>query len=110
MKAPEAVSLAAALLWMSAAIAARDGKPYDAQLGALKGIVSTGEYASNFNYGDLRAWVEKNIEPPDMAAFWIAVARVCEGTEKPDSLDQFPRWRDAKPLPLEEGLRAIAPE
>ena len=99
---------AAAVLWISAIAAVKLGKSPDSFLAAVKGIVEAPGYTSIFGFGELIAWVEKNIEPDEEAAFWIALAKVCGGTEKPASLADFPRWRDVKPLSLEEGLRAIA--
>jgi hypothetical protein len=99
---------AAAILWMSGVAAVKLGKSAGPFLAALKGIVQAPGYASTFAYGELIAWVEKNLEPAEEAAFWISVAKVCEGTEKPATLEGFPRWRDAKVLPLDEGLLEIS--
>jgi hypothetical protein len=93
---------------MSAVAAVKLGKPSGSFLSAVKGIVEAPGYTSISTYGELIAWVENNIKPAEEASFWIAVAKVSEGTEKPASLADFPRWRDAQPLSLEEGLRAIA--
>ncbi len=108
MKNPAQTHVAAAILWMSAVVAEKEGQPRGAILGALKSVVLSPGYTSTFGYGNLVAWVGTNVQPPEVASFWIAVARVCGGTEKLESLDQFPRWRDTKPVPLEEGLRAVA--
>jgi tetratricopeptide (TPR) repeat protein len=108
MKDPAGTDSISAFLWMGLVVAEKEGKPFGAILGALKTILSTPGYAPTFRYGALIAWVEKNIQPPGAAAFWIAVARVCEGTETSESLEQFPRWRDTKPVPIEEGLSAIS--
>jgi len=108
MKEEASADTAAALHWMSGVVAEKEGRFCDVILGALKSVVSKPGYVSTFGYDDLIAWVKENISPDEAADFWIAVAHVCGGKEKPESLARFPRWGEAEPVPLEEGLRAVA--
>ena len=91
-------------------VAEKTGRPCGAVLGALKTLVSAPGYGSTFAYDDLVAWVDANIQPPDTAAFWTAVARVCGGQEKPESLEWFARWRETAPVSLEEAVSAVGQE
>ncbi len=107
LRNPSESCTAAAVLWMSAVAASKAGRPSETMLGGIKALISIPNYAASFSYSELIGWVQKNLQPLDEVAFWVAVAGVCGGTAKLESLAEFPRWHDSAPVPLEESLTAV---
>ena len=108
LREPEETNRVAAILWMTCALRAIAGQLYTPIIGAIKTLVTAADYTTRWSYDDLIVWAEQHFPKPEDSAFWTALAHVCAGKEKPETLNGFAQWREVTPTPIETALHLIA--